>query len=521
MKKISFFLYNFIYAIFTLTALNFYVVRYLFQTLPVLPFIGVLCVLFFVLMTVLSILFWKKTTKPVSVFLLLANAVASYFIVTYEVALNKLMLSNLFDTNIYETTEWLGVSFWLYVLLLGFVPSFLVIKANVVFPTVKKRFKQIVFYLILAGLISLAFLPHKTAVSIYLKENFALRYQLVPSGYLSSFVSMAKYHLKKVPSIDSVKGLTHEKYWKTDKKNLIVFVLGESARDASFSLSGYDRDTASPLHPYLDDMTVFKHTESCGVLTRVSLPCMFTAYRRHNYDERGISYTTNALDILQNVGFDLLWLDNEMGCNKMCRNIPTEFTCDSRDCTDEKLNAVFKDKMAGFDKDTFVVLHQRGSHGPRYDLRVPDDMRLYQPFCRDANHKNCTYQELVNAYDNTMYYTSYVVADLIDFLSHKTDKYNPILIFISDHGESLGEENFWGHGGDFDKVPNYQKEVPFFVWMPPQTREALGLDKECLDQKIKNRHTQDYIFHSLLGLGGVRTDVYDETLDIFSSCLIK
>ena len=105
MKKISFFLYNFIYAIFTLIALNFYVVRYLFQTLPVLPFIGVLCVLFFVLMTVLSILFWKKTTKPLSVFLLLANAVASYFIVTYEVALNKLMLSNLFDTNIYETTE--------------------------------------------------------------------------------------------------------------------------------------------------------------------------------------------------------------------------------------------------------------------------------------------------------------------------------------------------------------------------------------------------------------------------------
>ena len=283
-------------------------------------------------------------------------------------------------------------------------------------------------------------------------------------------------------------------------------------------MSGYNRDTAAPLRTYLKDMTVFHHTESCGVVTRVSVPCMFSPYDRLSYKEQAIPYTTNALDILQKNDVNLLWLDNELGCNKVCRNIPSEFTCNSRDCSDIIMNNILKQKLSSFKKDTFVVLHQRGSHGPRYDLRVPKEHHKWTPYCERADSQQCNRQHLINVYDNTIHYTSFVIADIIKILDSVTNEFNPILIYISDHGESLGENDVWGHGGDFNDAPKEQKEVPFFVWIPKSSQQAFHLDKKCLDAKTKTQWTQDAIFHSLLGLFGIKTDVYKADLDIFTDC---
>ena len=517
-RKVPFIPYNIVYALFTVCVFNASFLSQLWGNVSWVAFGGVF-VLLVILYTALQLLiFGNRTIKFFSLLFLCANAVAAYFISTYHIALNKMMLSNVLDTNFFEATEWLGKSFWLYILFLCIVPAFLVIKFQIKVPGFKTRFKFFLSAILLGGILSTPFMVYKKDVSIFLKENFNLKYQLVPSSYIYSLVSLVKNHLEEVRFIDSTKGLVQKKYWKGDKKNLLVFVLGESLREANFSLSNYERDTAEPLRKYEQDLVVFKKTMSCGVSTRVSLPCMFTAYSQNNYDERGISYTSNALDILQKSGLDVLWLDNELGCNKVCRNIPTEFTCDSRECVDSELNNVFKEKLPDLKEDAVVVLHQRGSHGPRYDLREPEEFRKWTPYCQDADYQNCSYQEIVNAYDNSIYYTSFLLADLIETLSEAKDRYNPILIFISDHGESLGEDGFWGHGGKVEEAPRYQREVPFFIWIPQSSRIALGMDKKCLDEKTKNTQSHDAIFHSLLGLFGVKTDVYMPQLDIFSAC---
>lgn len=518
--SISFLLFNFLYAVFTLCVFNFYPLTQIWNSVSLFVFVPVFFVLLMILMAIQGLIFWPKTVKILSVLLMLGNALASYFVLNFHLPINKMVLSNVLESNMIEATEWMGISFWVYLLLTFVLPTFVLLKVRIEWPNLKKRLLHFGSLLLGIVLLALPFSFYKTEVAIYLKENFNLRYQLCPSGYLSSAVSLAKFKMKKVDSIDSLKGLQHTKYWRSDKKNLVVFVVGESMRDASFSLSGYERDTAEPLKPYVKDMTVFSKTESCAVLTRVSLPCMMTAYNRDNYDERGISYTANVLDILQTAGMNLLWLENEMGCNKMCRNIPTEFVCNSRNCVDMTLNERLKAKIDGFDDDTLVVLHQRGSHGPRYDLRAPEEYHQWKPVCQDANHQNCSYQELKNAYDNSVYYTLFVIADLMKMLSDKnvTDKFNPVVVFVSDHGQSLGEEGVYGHGGEFKDAPVYQREVPFFVWMPQSTREALKMDKQCLDRKTQVRRSHDEIFHSLLGINGVRTDVYDKNLDIFDGC---
>ncbi|MBQ3695908.1 MAG: sulfatase-like hydrolase/transferase [Alphaproteobacteria bacterium] len=516
--KLPFLTYSFIYALWTVGVYNTYFWRQVWSTVS--PWVFVVLILMSItgLMIFQSILFARKTVKPLSILLLITNSIAGYFITAYHLVLNKTMLMNILDTNFFEATEWMGISFWVYVILFGIVPSIVVWRLKIEFEPFKLHFRKTLSLLAIMLFLLSIFLPYRTSVKIYLKTNFNLRYQFVPTGYVSGVVGVISNYLKKVEGLNTTAGMEFHPYWKGKKKNLFVFVLGESARDANFSLSGYRRNTAEPLQAFLRDMIVFKKTESCGVVTRVSVPCMFNAFTRENYKEQALPYTTNALDILSQNGIDLLWLDNELGCNKVCRNIQTEYTCETRDCVDMLLNDAFRDKMSGFTKDTFVVLHQRGSHGPRYDLRVPAEYKKWKPYCDRADSTSCAYEELVNTYDNTMYYTSLVIADLIKTLSKMTDEYNPVLMYISDHGESLGEGEIYGHGGDFKDAPDVQKQVPFFVWMPKSTRQALGMSKRCMRNKTKQQQTQDAIFHSILGWAGISTDVYDEKLDIFAGC---
>ena len=507
------------YALWTVWGVyNFYFWQHVLPTVSIGVFVLLMVVVLLSEMVLQSILFHPKTVKFLSVLLLVTNSLAGYFINMYHLVLNKTMLANIFDTNFFEATEWMGVAFWMYMLAFAILPSLWVLKIQIRFDSCGRRFLRVGVLGLLAVFLLSLFIPFKKDVKVYLKTNFNLRYQFVPTGYISAALSLATSSFKKVEAINTVHGMVQHPYWQQDKKNLIVFVLGESARDANFSLSGYARDTAKPLRPYLSDMMVFHQTESCGVVTRVSVPCMFSAYTRTNYVEQAVSYSTNVLEILQKNNIDLLWLDNELGCNKVCRNVPTEYTCQSRDCLDMLLNDTFRLKIPSFQKDTFVVLHQRGSHGPRYDLRVPEDLYKWKPFCNRSDHHNCSLQEMTNAYDNTIYYTASVIADLIKTLSELTDEYNPILIYVSDHGESLGENEVYGHGGDFKDAPAEQKQVPFFVWMPKSTRTAFGFNQACLQAKTRTQQSQDVIFHSLMGLMGISTDVYDEKLDIFAGC---
>ena len=467
-----------------------------------------------------ALILYKKTAKPLLYFLFLANSFASYFIGRYNIPLSRTILINMFETNTQEAGEFFDLNLFVYLLWSLILPVLFIHFSHIEFSSGKAAFKKrlyfIIFTIILIGAVAL---PFKKQISLFTKANFNLRYMFVPTSYLVNVPKVIKMkYFSRVEYVKINKDVIEQPYWQENgKKNLFVFVLGESARNANFSLSGYERDTSAPLAPYWNDLYAFKKMESCATLTRYSLPCMFTHFERKNINADTAAYTDNALDIIDTHGYTVKWFDNELGCNKVCRNVETKFTCTDRQCYDIELNKALYSDLPSVNGNTFYVLHQRGSHGVSYYKRYPAEFEKYTPVCKDSEIKNCPHDALVNVYDNTIYYTNYVLADLIQHLQTLEDKYNIVMLYTSDHGESLGENGVFLHGGD---VPE-QYDVPFVLWVSEKSAQSLNLDTQCLREQTNQMTSHDNIFHTLLGLSGLSLEVYKPELDLISRCKIK
>ena len=164
--------------------------------------------------------------------------------------------------------------------------------------------------------------------------------------------------------------------------------------------------------------------------------------------------------------------------------------------------------------NTLIVLHQNGSHGPRYNKRYPKVFEQFRPVCDSSDVRECTREELINAYDNTILYTDYLIHQTIN-IAEKTNR-PAVVIYVSDHGESLGEKGLYLHGFPYALAPEEQKKVPLVIWMSQAFQDARDISNACLANKTAYSH--DHIFHSMLGLFQVQTKLYEPGLDIFAEC---
>ncbi len=178
----------------------------------------------------------------------------------------------------------------------------------------------------------------------------------------------------------------------------------------------------------------------------------------------------------------------------------------------------FAAKVQSSDKPAVVVLHQRGSHGPLYSLRYPPEFEVYRPVCRKEFLHDCQTEELVNAYDNTIYYTSHMLAQTLELLKRLSDRYNTALFFTSDHGESLGENGVYLHSAPYDSAPDEQKHVPGMFWFSADYAADNNLDVECVRRLRSNYFSHDNVFHTLLGMSRVSSSYYNPELDILARC---
>ena len=227
-------------------------------------------------------------------------------------------------------------------------------------------------------------------------------------------------------------------------------------------------------------------------------------------------------------GIDVTWYENDGGCKGVCKNIKTieiqadesRELCTNGTCKDEVFLKYAQDITQNVHKDTVVVFHLIGSHGPKYYERYPKSFKKFTPDCNRADVENCSLEEVKNAYDNTVLYTDYVLYSLIhEVLEKNMDKYDPLLLYISDHGESLGENGLFLHGTPYMIAPEYQTTIPMQIWMPQQTASDLSLDVKCLRENTAGRDlSHDNLFHTVLGLLQVQTEVYKSDLDVMKMC---
>ncbi|EIY2645436.1 phosphoethanolamine transferase EptA [Klebsiella aerogenes] len=472
--------------------------------------------------------FLKLDRVVISLFILL-SASAQYFIWTFGVVIDRSMIANIFDTTPAESFALLSTQM---VIVLGLSGLLMVLVAwwiKVRRPAsfwrgTAMRLLNIAISALLIVLVAALF--YKDYASVF-RNNKELVKSLSPSNSIVALNSwyahnrMDNLPLVKIGEDAKQKAVMHN----GARKNLTIVVLGETSRAENFSLGGYDRETNPRLKQ--DDVVYFPKTTSCGTATAVSVPCMFSNMPRAHYDEELAHHQEGVLDILQRAGVQVLWNDNDGGCKGACDRVPHQNVtnlnlsgeCIDGECYDDVLFHNLDSYIDNLQQDGIIVLHTIGSHGPTYYNRYPAEFKKFTPTCDTNEIQSCTQQQLTNTYDNTILYVDYVVDKAIKLLQSKQDRFTTSLVYLSDHGESLGEDGVYLHGLPYSIAPDTQKHVPMLLWLSPDYQQRYGVSSQCLQQQAKtNDYSQDNLFSTLLGLLGVDTREYQAKDDLLTPC---
>ncbi len=472
----------------------------------------------------LNVILVKHTIKLLSCLILLISSGTNYIMFTMGVHLNYHMMKNVFETNMREGMELISLPLILCIFIFGVMPSILVCKTKIQFSSLKKEFIKrsclIGISVVLMGVYMLFF--GKFAIP------FARNHREIKSQYntLNYMMNTIKYVAKSIKSPKKFVVLDENPVSNISNKNVHVFVLviGETARAKNFSLYGYEKET-NPLMKKEKNLLAIPNAMSCGTATALSVPCMFSTKNRSNFDTDDAKYEENLLDIVKKAGWDIIWFENDDGCKNVCDRVEhhnivklnKSKDCFGDYCHDKALLPYLDETLKKITKNTVIVLHTMGSHGPAYYKRYPQEFEHFKPACKTANLQNCTNEELVNAYDNTILYTDYIISKIIDSLkSYK--KYETSMMYVSDHGESLGESGLFLHGMPYKIAPEEQKKVPFIMWFSDNILKSMHINFECLKNKVFEQASHDNLFHTVLGVTETKSKLYNQTLDLISYC---
>ncbi len=481
---------------------------------------------------ILTFLAWPYVLRPMVTLLLLATACVAYFMNQYGVMVNVDMVRNVVETDVAETRDLLTLKMAAYVLVLGALPVWVLWRVPIRWHAPRRELIRkllvSVLSLLVAALLALAYF--QTFASV-VRNHRELRYLLTPSNYIqatSSYLNRLNAKPAKLEKIglDARLGAAWSQH---ARKSLTVLVVGETARADHFSLNGYARET-NPLLARQPELINLGNVWSCGTETAVSVPCMFSGMGRAGFDREKAQQRENLLDVLQRAGLAVSWRDNQSGCKGVCDRVSSENLraspkskqfCNAEECFDDIFLRGLSEQLDSLDHDSVLVLHMMGSHGPAYYKRYPDKFEVFLPVCKSSQLDQCTQQEIINTFDNTLRYTDSVLSGLIDVLRQHANRIDTAMIYLSDHGESLGEHNLFLHGTPYLIAPDVQKHVPMLMWFSDGYRQDFGLDTSCLAAKQNQRYSQDNLFHSMLGLLQVETHEYNASLDMFKSCRVS
>ncbi|MDI7861688.1 phosphoethanolamine transferase [Rhizobiaceae bacterium n13] len=470
----------------------------------------------------------KFIAKPVFIFCILAAAAASWFIDRFGIVIDAEMIRNAVQTTPTEAGHLITPGFLWHMLIVGVVPALLVGWVEIRHrPFWSKAAHNLAVVLPCLIVFALAGYSHfKTFAGIF-RQHRELAQMINPILPIGNAIKYAVRTTEEQNIVTRQLGTDAHRLTpvgRIAKPRVTIVVVGETARAANFSLGGYARATNPELSKL--DVVYFPNTTSCGTATAVSVPCMFSVYPRQAYTHRKGLETENLTDVLAHAGINVSWWDNNTGSKQVADRIATVSLSDSGDtrfCTgDECRDGILLDRLDAWldsvKQDSVLILHQIGSHGPAYYARYPEKFRVFAPDCRTGELSECSSEEIVNAYDNTILFTDHVLAGIIGKLEDRSDKMAGAMFYMSDHGESLGENGLYLHGAPYFIAPDVQTHVPFIVWMGKDFTASMGLDTACLAETANAPRSHDNLFHSVLGMMNVATSVYDPSLDVFAPC---
>ncbi|WP_374828724.1 phosphoethanolamine transferase [Paenochrobactrum pullorum] len=467
--------------------------------------------------------------KPFLIFMIMVAAAGSYFAETFGTIITRNVVEATLTTTAGESRNLLTAGFITHMLLYGLLPSALIAWVRVIHrPILNKIMINTPIILgCVAGFVILIGADFGAYSSMYRMHRHDIMGYLVPYKPVASTIDYFIRDLTERQIVMQPLGQDAKQVQMTlpaGKKMLTVVVVGETARAQNFSLNGYERETNPELKKR--DVLAFTNTTSCGTETSVSVPCMFSPFPRTDYSSAKFKASENLLDVLQHAGVNVEWWENNTGdkgvadrskmIDLQTSNDPKY--CAGGECIDQILSDYLRDHLAEFEENTTLVLHMTGSHGPAYYMRYPPEIAQFKPECRTAEFSKCEDSQIVNSYDNSILYTDKVLSQIIDILKDNEDKFVSSMIYMSDHGESLGENGLYLHAAPYFIAPDTQTHIPFIAWFSPDYQAVTGMDLSCLRASSGEEASHDNLFHTVLGMMNVKTSVYDQSLDRFAAC---
>ncbi len=476
---------------------------YVFNNLNYKSFHGILLVVTLIILMVVANAFFYyllffisvRLGKFLAILFFIVNALAVYFVNTYGVIIDESMVGNVLNTKYEESVSFLSLKLFLYILLLGVLPGILIFKAKIV----KDKLKRFLINtsLTLLFIVVLAFVNASNWLWID-NNSKQLGGLAMPWSYS---VNLSLFYIHKNQENEKEILLPNATI-KDTKKSVVVLVIGESARKANFSLYGYARNT-NPLLSTTPNLFHFD-ANSCETYTTGGIKCIL------EHTNTGELYEILPNYLYRN-NVEVVWRSTNWGeppihIKDYQNKEALMAKCHGEGCEyDEVLLNGLKEQIQASKKDKIlIILHTSTSHGPSYSKKYPPKFETFKPVCNSVELGNCSHQELVNAYDNTIIYTDYILHNVIENLE-ALKEYNSTMIFVSDHGESLGEKNLYMHGVPISFAPKEQYEIPFIVWV----------SNSSIQLKPNKTLSQNHVFHSVLKFLSIESPVYNEEMNIF------
>lgn len=483
-------------------------------TLRNLPFLISLALFFSSLTAIFFLMVCQhKTTRWILALFLIVVSQSAYYMDHFRIIIDTEMIDNIMQTNLAEFSGLVTLILIVKTIFFGVIPAWLVIRycpKPVDFKTELSSRLRTILLLIIA--IIMLVIPFTANYTSFIREHKIIRFYSNPTH---SVYSVIKYGIQQTSISSNLLPLIHiaddGKIVDTfsGKKELIIMVVGETARADRFSLNGYKRET----NPLLSkqDIVSLRNVTSCGTSTSVSVPCMFSSLGRKNYNKEKALAQENVLDVLAKNGIEVLWRDNNSDSKGVATRIPYEdFKIPTHNpiCNSECRDIGMLDGLDEFirkhaDKDIFIVLHQMGNHGPEYYRRYPKEFERFKPACQTGELSDCTQEEIDNAYDNAILYTDYFLSEVIQFLKKHDANHETAMLYTADHGESLGEHGIYLHAAPYLIAPKEQTHVPAIVWF------GKSFDYKLSDIEFYKKYplSHDALFCSLLASYEIDTHV--------------
>ncbi|HEX7000023.1 MAG TPA: phosphoethanolamine--lipid A transferase [Gammaproteobacteria bacterium] len=481
------------------------------------------------LSAVLALGFGTRMLKASAGALLILASATDYFISRYGVLIDSSMMRSVVQTNWMEASPLLTLPFFVHVALFGVIPA--AVLAVVPLPRTvwwREACTRLAITAVSGAAVLAVIYANYAALASFAREHRDVRMLANPAYPLYALVRLLEEAhdrgARDGPRVMYQARRAAPSAAQSREPLLLILVLGETARADRFSVNGYPRDT----NRYTDGLGFinFPEVTSCGTSTADSVPCLFSHLDRTRFSHSVAARRESLFELLERLDIDAVWRDNNTGCKNVCD--PGSFEslatardhelCDASGCYDEILLRGLRRRLADTSRDRFVVLHQRGSHGPAYFSNVPSWAKAYLPECTRPSLRECSQAEIDNAYDNTILYTDYFLSRVVGLLQEQSASHEVALLYVSDHGESLGEHGIYLHGFPYDMAPAEQTHVPMMFWAENGFLERLGIDERCVQAHAANRYSHDFVFHTVLSLLRVEAAEYRPELDLFAAC---